>query len=158
MLKPTNHKKILFISPKLKNHSVDCGLSCNSSIFPPRLCPRPFCSRNLSGVPQAHFQVGRIDKSKSVAISLIKCRNMSWMFERENKYKTWGSVFCQGQGRNRERYVLIYFFQMFIKHDLFLISWKSDLNTSLAALELLSGLARIPIPEQGEYNWCIIRW
>jgi len=27
-------------------------------------------------------------------------------------------------------------------------SWKSDLNTSLAALELLSGLARIPIPEQ----------
>ena len=43
---------------------------------------------------------------------------------------------------------------MFIKHDLFLISWKSDLNTSLAALELLSGLARIPIPEQGEYNWC----
>ena len=43
---------------------------------------------------------------------------------------------------------------MFIKQNLFLISWKSDLNTSLAALELLSGLARIPIPEQGEYNWC----
>ena len=41
---------------------------------------------------------------------------------------------------------------MFIEHDLFFISWKSDLNTSLAALELLSGLARIPIPEQGEYN------
>ena len=29
-------------------------------------------------------------------------------------------------------------------------SWKSDLNTSLAALELLSGLARINIPEQGK--------
>ena len=28
-------------------------------------------------------------------------------------------------------------------------SWKSDLNTSLAALEMLSGLARIHIPEQG---------
>ena len=28
-------------------------------------------------------------------------------------------------------------------------SWKSDLATSLAALELLRGLARINIPEQG---------
>ena len=72
MLKPTNHKKTHLISAKLKNHSVDCGLSCNWSIFPPRLCPRPFCSRNLSGVPQAHFQVGRIDKSKSVGITLFK--------------------------------------------------------------------------------------
>ena len=29
-------------------------------------------------------------------------------------------------------------------------SWKSDLNTSLAALELLSGLARIHIAQQGQ--------
>ena len=29
-------------------------------------------------------------------------------------------------------------------------SWKSDLNTSLAALELLSGLARINIAQQGQ--------
>ena len=28
-------------------------------------------------------------------------------------------------------------------------SWKSDLNTSLAALELLGGLARIQVPDQG---------
>jgi len=34
-------------------------------------------------VPQAHFQVGRVDKSKSVAINLIKRRNMLWMSERE---------------------------------------------------------------------------
>ena len=31
-------------------------------------------------------------------------------------------------------------------------SWKSDLNTSLAALELLSGLARIHIAQQGQIN------
>ena len=31
-------------------------------------------------------------------------------------------------------------------------SWKSDLNTSLAALEMLSGLARIQIPDQGNDN------
>ena len=31
-------------------------------------------------------------------------------------------------------------------------SWKTDLNTSLAALELLSGLARIHISEQGNYK------
>ena len=31
-------------------------------------------------------------------------------------------------------------------------AWKTDLNTSLAALELLSGLARIQIPDQGNNN------
>ena len=36
-------------------------------------------------------------------------------------------------------------------------SWKSDLNTSLAALELLSGLARIPIPEQGINHQFVMR-
>lgn len=30
-------------------------------------------------------------------------------------------------------------------------SWKTDLNVSLAALELLSGLARIHIKEQGKF-------
>ena len=39
-------------------------------------------------------------------------------------------------------------------NDTVLYSWKSDLNTSLAALELLSGLARIPIPEQGKQLLC----
>ena len=35
-----------------------------------------------------------------------QCRNMLWMFERKkNKYKTWGSVFWEGQGRNRDRQV-----------------------------------------------------
>jgi hypothetical protein len=29
-------------------------------------------------------------------------------------------------------------------------SWKADLNTSLAALEMLTGLARIHIPDQGQ--------
>ena len=35
-------------------------------------------------------------------------------------------------------------------------SWKSDLNTSLAALELLSGLARIHIAQQGQINTPIL--
>ena len=43
---------------------------------------------------------------------------------------------------------------MYAFNDASLTSWKSDLNTSLAALELLSGLARIPIPEQGEQLFC----
>ena len=34
-------------------------------------------------------------------------RTLLWMFERENKYKTWASVFWEGQGRNREIHIAL---------------------------------------------------
>ena len=99
-----------------------------------RLGPCSLCSCNIPGVPQAHFQVCFTYE--------IGSRDYLLMLVTD----------CFAVHRIEIFKVSISRLIIFKRITPTLTSWKSDLNTSLAALELLSGLARIPIPEQGEQS------